>query len=160
MTPRRDAGEHGFALIIAIVVLLFLTILGMTTLNSTVADINIAGKSRASSQALYIAQAGVSWGLDTLSNAPFTPSDVGTTLTNGALAGRTIAGTGTPLDGLLELPSSPVTFAGGTFRVGVGDDDDGDDKPLVDANGIIILRSLGVDSSGGKKLVEVTLGGS
>ena len=158
MTRHRENGERGFALIIAIVVLLFLTMLGMTTLNTAVTDVNVAGKSRASRQALYIAQAGVAWGLDALNAGPFDPNNVGATLKNAALTGRAVTGSGVALfDGCLELPNSPVSFGGGTFRVAVTDDaDDGD--VTTDSNGQILLRSLGVDASGGKKLIEVTVG--
>lgn len=67
MIVRNDIqareGERGSALIMTLMVLLVLTLIGTGTVYLTGAHHEIAANSRAGDQALYVAEAGVNWGL-------------------------------------------------------------------------------------------------
>jgi Tfp pilus assembly protein PilX len=59
---RTEAGERGFALILAILALLLLTFLGLTLATTTSTEMQIANNYRWSQQALYNAEAGIEVG--------------------------------------------------------------------------------------------------
>ncbi len=150
--------EQGYALIIAIVVLVFLTLLASTTLRTVATDTEVAGSDRSAQSALYIAQAGTAFGVNLLREAPFNLDDPATTVTSvlGAATLTTIADATSPLDGWSELPGSPISFAGGSYRVAIRDDADDTDY-ATDANNTFLLRSLGTDARGSRRLLEITL---
>jgi Tfp pilus assembly protein PilX len=158
MTRRlRCTGEGGYSLMIVIVALVFLSALAMMTVQAVSTESHVAGNDRAANNALYIAQAGIAWGTDVLRQAPYNVTD-SASVTAVLQAGLTpITGTGeSVLDGWLELPGSPVAYSGGTYRVAVKDDVD-DADPTTDANSRLLMRALGTDGSGSRRLVEVVL---
>ena len=67
--------QKGFALVIAMVMLLVLTLIGVSSIFSTVYEANIAGNDRLGSAAFYAAVGGAEAGL---SNLPSTGSYTGT----------------------------------------------------------------------------------
>ena len=61
--------KKGVVLVIALLILLVVTLLGISSISSTIFETNISGNDRAGADALYAAEAGVQVGLDQL---PFT----------------------------------------------------------------------------------------
>lgn len=59
-----------------------------------------------------------------------------------------------------EFSSEQVAmeFGGGSYRVAIRDDDDGDDDYKVDSNGIILIRSYAVTAGGTRTMLEVAVG--
>lgn len=51
-----------------------------------------------------------------------------------------------------------MMFAGGSYRVAIRDDDDGDGDLSVDSNGIILIRSYAVTTGGSRVMLEVAVG--
>lgn len=79
---------------------------------------------------------------------------------------RVVPQTGGSLDPALvppeesEFSSDQVSmpFGGGSYRVAIRDDDDGDDDFAVDSNGIILIRSYAVTAGGTRTMLEVAVG--
>lgn len=153
--------ESGFAMIISLIVLMLLTLLGMSMMKVGGDDVSVAGNTRASASAMYIAQAGIYWGLDTLRRSPFSLDAAGATpsavLQSAELTLIPDTDPVPELRGWLQLPSSPVSFADGDFRVAILDDVEADGDTTTDTNQRFLLRSLGTDSRGSRSLVEVAL---
>ena len=59
-------GERGFALIIALLVLLVLTLIGISAINTTTFETSISGNERVGTDAFYAAEAGIQIGLNQL----------------------------------------------------------------------------------------------
>lgn len=165
--------EAGASLIVAIVVTLMLTILAMTVIQSVNTQTKVAGQSRSSENALYIAEAGIAWGINTLQGEPYNivPGSDFTSLFDSLKAEAPVISssdaTWPQQEGgkWYELINSRG-FGSGTFRVAVSDDVDGDADPNSatlatnldsDNNKQILLRSLGTDASGSQRLIEVVL---
>src|SRR5579883_1549763 len=68
--------ERGVALILALLVLSFLTILGGALLTTSTIDIWISDNYKTSNQNLYIAEAGLSYGREILRTSSATPSQL------------------------------------------------------------------------------------
>lgn len=66
---NRHDGEHGFALVVAILALMLLTFLGLTLAATTSTELQIAANHRWSQQAYYNAEAGLELGKRVLMNA-------------------------------------------------------------------------------------------
>lgn len=158
MTRRmRNASERGYSLMIVIVTLVFLSALALITVQVVSVETRVAGNDRAAHNALYIAQAGIAWGTDLLRQAPYEVVDSASVSKALALGFAPVTGTGaTVLDGWLELPGSPVSYGGGTFRVAIKDDND-DANPTSDSNSRFFMRALGTDASGNRRLIEVVM---
>ena len=58
--------ERGFALIIALLVLLVLTLIGISAINTTIFETSISGNERVGTDAFYAAEAGIQIGLNQL----------------------------------------------------------------------------------------------
>jgi hypothetical protein len=56
---RREQGERGFVLVLALLMLLVLTLIGVSGMSSTNFEISISGNKRISEQAFYVAEAGI-----------------------------------------------------------------------------------------------------
>jgi len=68
--------ERGFALIIALLVLLVLTLIGISAINTTTFETSISGNERVGTDAFYAAEAGIQIGLNQLPDTkpiPVTP---------------------------------------------------------------------------------------
>jgi Tfp pilus assembly protein PilX len=165
MSKRQN--ERGFSIAAAILVLLVLTALGVTVLNSVNTDIEIAGQQRTSESALQLAEAGVAWGQWQIRNAYYgnfsyllvtAAANAGEPTPPPEITGDTdCPNTSCLLFGWRDLSGGTVAYGGGTYRVAIKDDDDGDGNLNVDDNNRILLRSLGTDPSGTRRLVEVAL---
>jgi len=58
--------EKGFALIIALLILLVLTLIGISAINTTTFETSISGNERVGTDAFYVAEAGIQIGLNQL----------------------------------------------------------------------------------------------
>jgi Tfp pilus assembly protein PilX len=154
----RRTSERGSSLALVMVVLVFTTLLAIMALNSASTDAELAYGGRAADSALYLAEAGVAWGLNELRNsATFNIEGLSGNYTSILAYGTLTTVASGPLAGWKELPSSPVSFGGGTFRVAVKDDEDGDSNSFADTNGRILVRSLG-EIGTTRRLVEAAIG--
>lgn len=156
---RRMNGpsERGYSLMIVIVTLVFLSALALITVQAVSVESRVAGNDRAAHNALYVSEAGIAWGTDLLRQAPYEVIDSVSVTKVLALGFTPVTGTGaTVLDGWFELPGSPVSFGGGTYRVAIKDDND-DANPTSDSNSRFFMRALGTDASGNRRLIEVVM---
>lgn len=166
MKPARTRSQTGYSLIMAIVVLLVLTIVGLRALETVNSDIVLAGNDRSATTALYIAEAGVADGIDRLRQSPFNfeaPSPSFDTALDDTNAPPVTGGNGCddsscPIFGWHQLTAGPVSYGGGTYWVVVNDDDEGDGNDTADTNHRVLLRSMATDARGARRMVEVALG--
>ena len=98
MHPRtkltyRDGRERGMSLIIAVVVIVLLTMIGLMVLDSVYSDTQLAGSERSTQAAMYVAEAGAVIGRQMLVDMLFpagsgqtAPPQVATLLTQQQLA--------------------------------------------------------------------------
>ncbi len=175
---RRN--ERGFALLMGLTVLVILTVLGLSVMSSMGEDLVVVQNMRESEVALALAEAGLAWGLEQLNDEPYRYDDnrdetallvdangLFSALSNGdeICTGLKTTGVPTQCESWQEItdPNNPEAFgdAGaatrGTFRVVFGDNDDGDGDYSTDADDLILIRALGVDPSGSKRLIEVAV---
>lgn len=76
--PLRD--DSGFVLIVALVILVLITLLGIAALNTTTTEIQIAAGDRAYKQAFYNAETGISYAVE--ASVKMFPLAAPTVLTN------------------------------------------------------------------------------
>lgn len=179
--------ERGFALLMGLTVLVVLTILGLSVMSSVGEDLSVVRTMRESENALAIAEAGIAWGLNQLNvmhgleeNKQYNPilrndttvdgsnfydiPDANDEICQGLSPGQCDNWWEiTDTDDLPEFGETDDNVAlRGRFRVVVGDDNDGDDDYTADQNKMILLRALGIDARGAKRLIEVavTAGGA
>lgn len=69
--------QEGVALVVALLLLLVLTLLGISAINSTVFEAQISGNERVGSAAFYAANGGVNVGISRLPNITAYSGDVG-----------------------------------------------------------------------------------
>jgi len=65
--------EKGFALIIALLILLVLTLIGISAINTTTFETSISGNERVGTDAFYAAEAGIQIGLNQLPDTKAIP---------------------------------------------------------------------------------------
>ena len=104
----RRTRESGAVLVITLLVLLALTVLGMSTIFLTGVSNEIAINQRAGDQALYVAEAGVNLGIGMVIDDPALPQ--ANYHTEGFNSG---AETGLPADVTIKNGGSDATFPGG-----------------------------------------------
>src|SRR6476659_6280752 len=100
--------DHGVALILALLVLSFLTIIGSALLTTTAIDIWISDNYKSATQNLYLTETGIEQGREILRSSGSTPTDL---LTRAA-----------GIDGLLNTSTDLMSLLAG------------DDQPLIPAN--------------------------
>ncbi|MEM6532224.1 MAG: PilX N-terminal domain-containing pilus assembly protein [Myxococcota bacterium] len=176
---RGQPEERGFALILGLTVLVILTILGLSVMSTVGEDLTAVKNMRQSEDALAIAEAGVSWAIEQLNKV--SPLGYGleaskqydsllqdasnlnlyTALTAGdeICTGMSDAQcTNWRQIGTTAFGSGGTTGSTqGTFRVAYGDDEDGDGDFGADDNDTIVIRSIGTDSLGSKRMIEVVV---
>ena len=59
LRTKRSRGERGFVLVLALLFLVLLTLIGVSSINTTTVDNMISGNQRISKQAFYVAEAGI-----------------------------------------------------------------------------------------------------
>lgn len=104
-------GEQGSALIMTLMVLLVLTLIGTGTVYLTGSHHEIAANSRAGDQALYVAEAGINWGLRWAEDNGLAATAAGhtetTTLRDGADSPVQFSGPTGAVDATVEVEIGP-----------------------------------------------------
>jgi hypothetical protein len=154
--------QRGVALILALLMLSFLTIIGGAFLATSTIDWRISDNYKSSTQSLYVAEAGLEQAREMLRSSPFSASDL---LRTAAGADQVLststdwtelsAGDDQPIIPLQQLADSSGRVTG-QYRVWLRNDPaDGMDKP-IDQNEVLTLLSLG-QVGDAFKLIEVTV---
>ena len=163
MAVVKTQKQRGFSLLVAMTLLTLLTFLGLMVWDTVAIESQSAGSDRRSINALYIAEAGMAWGLDQL--ATYSSADV---LLNDYSGSANVISNFTALNQWFELnisqPLQNYTVSGttvGQYRVAILDDDDEDPGVAqdykADKNQIVLIRSLGVDTSGARRMIEAAV---
>lgn len=164
--------ERGFSLLIGMSILILMTVLGITVMQAVNSDIETAGNDRGAQSALAIAEAGLAWAIDYLQGKYGLDSATEETFTN--IVENSYGDLSNYSDGTVEektacdVPNDPCvqsewkivthnrssaekSFGGGRYIVWVGRDP-------ADANKkTLLLRSLGIDSRGSQRLIEIAV---
>src|SRR6185295_4154968 len=106
--------QRGSALILALLLLIFLMVLGSALLTSVTLDVAIGENYRSETQLLYLAEAGIEEARVLLQNSPETPSQL---LTDAAAADRVLS-TSRDLDTLLNGTDDIPLLSGGNRSTG------------------------------------------
>src|SRR5947207_5501008 len=121
--PSRE--NRGVALILALLILSFLTVLGGALLTTSTIDIWISDNYKTSTQTLYVAEAGIDHAREMLRTSASTPTQL---LTAAAGPDRLLS-TSTDLSTLLASDDQPLIPSDPSLR-SVG-------QPLIDSSGQI-----------------------
>lgn len=162
--------ERGFSLIIGMSVLILLTVLGVTVMQSISSDVDAAGSDRGAQSALAIAEAGLSWSLDYLKtsyqldtggaaifNNIATNSRSDLTSYSGATDEEKLVYKAENFDTTKwqcithNRTTGEKSFGGGRYVVWAGLD------PADDSGNTLLVRSLGIDARGAQRLVEIAV---
>ncbi len=175
----RYGAQRGIALVAVLLALLVVTILGLALNAFGVLSVNIATNERQGTEALYVADAGVSHArrmlMQMIANPPVLPLP-GTSVMDQFLT----RGDGQPCNGDELAPAPPAPFVAGdaipmagvvfppgsanNYRVAVCDDDGQQPQPLVengsmliDTNDAILVRVFGTGQNSATSAVEITI---
>jgi len=148
--------DRGVALILALLVLSFLTVIGSAFLTASTIDIWISENYKSATQTLYVAEAGIDHGRELLRTSPYAPTDL---LASSAGPDRVLS---TSTDSV-ALPLSddkpfipPQKLPAGNYTVWLRNDASDGLETLTDTNEVLTLVSLGrVGMS--QKLIEAVV---
>ncbi|MFQ5597026.1 MAG: pilus assembly PilX N-terminal domain-containing protein [Nitrospiria bacterium] len=143
-TKRIFRSESGIALVITLLSMALLSLLGTAALTLTEIETKISANDKVAKEALYIAEAGIEHAWAVLKTASF--DDI--------LEGPDKSKSNAADNGILPF-GSKVSFGQGAYDVKVTDNKDGDSDPWNDADGRIILTSIGTASTGPQKKIEL-----
>ena len=164
---RKHKQQRGAALIVAMVVLCALLLLGLTVADGVSIETGAAGAERSGEVALYIAEAGIAWGIQYLSHDLLPTHDIKPELEPDYLdvllvphLDPIVSGdpkcpdTDCPIFGWYQLHPERIAvgFGRGSYRVVVNTGSNGE-------KGLLRIRSLGKSPAGGQRLIEVTVSG-
>jgi hypothetical protein len=154
--------ERGVALILALLVLSFLSIAGGAFLATATIDIRISDNYKSETQSLYLAEAGIDHAREMLRTSPYTSSQLLTTLAGTDLMLSTstdpavlLAGDDRPLLSSQRLIDSSGRVAG-DYDVWLRNDIGDGVSTLADSNEVLTLLSLGRIGNS-RKIIEVTI---
>ncbi len=172
-TPNES--ERGFVLVVSVVVTTVLALLGYLMMQSVAIDAQMAYADRQGQSALAVANAGIGWAMERLSE---THGFIDSTNYDGVLADLTELTCNSGESDDIECPDEisgwremhpeaekiwyPTGNAGdsvGWFRVVLKDDQDYDDDFSEDANDTLLIRSYAVTNEGSRRMVEVAVTG-
>jgi hypothetical protein len=122
------ASQRGVALIFALMVLAFLTVLGGALLTTSTIDIRISDNFKTGVQSLYLAEAGIEQAREFLRVSASSPSQLLTT----AAGNNGVLSTTTDLASLLASDDQPLVPSAPSLRVS--------GQPLADSSGEVIGR--------------------
>src|SRR5262245_10933588 len=152
---RREVVDRnrGVALILALLVLSFLTVLGGALLTTSTIDIWISDNYKSATQSLYLAEAGIEDARELLRTSGRTPTDF---VNASAGFDRQLA----TADDQPLIPSRQLVDTSGQpsgrYEVWLSNDSADGDAPLTDTNQVLNLISVGQIGST-RKTVEVTV---
>src|SRR4249920_1170015 len=124
--------ERGVALILALMVLAFLTVLGGALLTTTTIDVRISDNFQTGMQSFYVAETGIEQARELLRTSTSSPTQLLTTS----------AGT----DGIIATTDDPPIISGGTigrYSVWVRNDNADGINARTDTNDALTLISIG-----------------
>jgi Tfp pilus assembly protein PilX len=137
--------QNGSVLILALILLVLLTIMGLSTINTSTVEVKIADNEQRHKMVLYAADAGIEAGraaLDTLKDA-----DTGNW--DNLFQGNQLVGQATgvsTLDAVIDAGNGR-SVGPATFTLAVTDNNDLDGTTTVDTDNIAILTSTGTSGS-------------
>jgi Tfp pilus assembly protein PilX len=154
--------ERGAALITTVFVLLLITVLGMALTFIGTTALTVTTNDRQNTQAFYVAEAGAANAAKILLAS--SSSQFSTVLNAGDHQSNTgdelsVQPPGYSGPTFTAIPSSGVSFAGGTYKVYVKDDQNAPPS-TTDSNSVVVITSVGTAADGSTATVEVTIGGS
>ena len=187
MNRRVSKDEGGWILIVCVVMTTVLAMVGLLVVQGVWVNAKTFGAQRNAESARYIAEAGVSWAVQQLNeNENYvngtslnygallglqTINQLGddTPCTAQLIRDFADARTGETCyppelgewrrlhQGVMEENGPVIPYAGGSFRVVVRDDLDGDNDLNTDANGQLLIRAYGVTIRGARSMVEIAI---
>jgi Tfp pilus assembly protein PilX len=137
--------QRGVALILALMVLAFLTVLGGALLTTTTIDIRISDNFNTAIQSFYVAETGIEQGREFLRMSASSPTQLLTTA-----AGH---------DGLVSTADDPPMISGGSigrYEVLLSNDNADGITSRTDTNEVLTLISTG-KARNAQKTIEVTV---
>ncbi len=153
---RIKKEEAGSVLILATVVIVMLTLVGLMAFRTVAVEVDVVGAERKGESALYIAEAGLQYGLQRIEAYGFS----GVSPNYGPITALPVVTTGGPwgpgdMAGYFELHSTDtfLSYGDGGFRVVVRPVDPPNDDHLS----ILCLGISGNPSRGAKRLLEVVV---
>jgi len=141
--------NRGVALILALLVLSFLTILGSALLTTSTIDIWISDNYKTATQSLYLAEAGIDDARELIRQSRRPLTDLLTASAGPDLL--LLTGDDGPL-----ISKRPLGSGGGSYEVWLRNDNADGPSSLTDRNGIVTLISIGTIGSA-RKTMEVTI---
>lgn len=159
LRTKRHKEEKGIAFVLAILLLLVVTVIGLSAVNTTIFDNMISGNKRASDQAFYAAEAGINEFLgrfQTGATSPITDSSPNSPTwrlrlsTTGGQGASRFVGTPNPLQNVSSLQTTldfgvevrhKLNSAGQVVFIG--------------SSPVYIAESYGYTADGGHKIIEV-----
>ncbi|MBC7793263.1 MAG: hypothetical protein H7Z43_06120 [Clostridia bacterium] len=171
---KLNKNERGFSLLIGMSILILLTVLGITVLQTVNADIENAANDKGAQTALAVAEAGLTYAMDYLNTSYALNTASATTfqnIINNVNGDLSAANTATAEEKIAcpttmgsenicganwrivthDRPSTEVNFGGGRYVVWVGLD------PADASQKTLLLRSLGIDVRGSQRLLEIAV---
>jgi len=134
--------DRGSVLIIALLVLVLLTIIGISATNTTTTDIQIASNEKVHSMAFYAADAGIEVGRALLNDLKTADSGNWDNLL--AVGGAQLVGQDAGVETLDDMiADNTVGVSRASFTLQVRDNDDLDGILTVDTDNVILLISTG-----------------
>jgi len=141
--------SRGVALILALLVLSFLTVLGSALLTTSTIDIWISDNYKHTTQSLYLAEAGIDHARDVLRTSSHTMTEL---LTSAAGPDHMLQ---TP-DDVRLIPSRQLAEGSGFYEVWLRNDNSDGVASLADSNKVVTLLSIGQIGTS-RKTMEVTV---
>lgn len=144
---KNLVNNNGSSLFLVLVMIIILSMLGITSISKSSRDIKISSNYKKSIQAMYIAEAGIESAMAEITLSPL----------NETLDGVDDSKGYSSVDednGILSFGPN-VAFGGGHFNVKVTDNDDGDSDPWTDNDCMAIVTSTGTASDLSRKKIEV-----
>jgi Tfp pilus assembly protein PilX len=148
--------QSGAALVIAIFSILLVTAVAFALMSSGLISNSVAKNSRDQTVAYYVSEAGLQHAISLAKAAGYTQ------FTNILRAGDGVANTGDELStqpaARTPIPAAGIAIADGYYVVYVSDDPwDGDGDPNADANGVLVIRSVGYGNDGSTVTTEAVI---
>ena len=145
-------GEKGIVLLVVIWICAVLILLGLFGVESALIHLGISSCQLGTVRLFYIAEAGIEHARGVIAKE--------WTDMNSALLAFSPEMSGAVDCAATRALRSGISFGGGSYRVEVSDNDDGDGAERVDSDGTIVVRSIGTDAQGRVKVIEAGVKGA
>jgi len=145
-------GDKGIVLLVVIWICAVLILLGLYGVEGALIHLGISSCQQGTVRLFYIAEAGIEHARGVIAKE--------WTDMNSALLAFSCEMAGTIDCAATWALRSGISFGGGSYRVEVNDNDDGDGAEGVDSDGTLVVRSIGADAQGRVKIIEVGVNGT